>query len=63
MHTFSDTHTQAHCARAAELRAAARDWQLAHEAGRAGRAHGLRNRLGEALVGAGTRLMHAAPAA
>lgn len=60
MHAF--THTRIHAARTAELAADAAAWRLAHEAASAAPAAtpvsaALRDRLGEALVAAGTRLM------
>jgi hypothetical protein len=59
MHAF--THTLIHTARAAELAAEAAARHLAHE-NAAPAAPALRNRLGEALVGAGLRLMDSAHA-
>ncbi|MFD8981388.1 hypothetical protein [Streptomyces sp. NPDC059564] len=62
MHAF--THTRIHAARAAELAAEAAAWRLAHEtpAPVTPVVPALRNRLGEALVGAGLRLMDSAHA-
>ncbi|MGW7318109.1 hypothetical protein [Streptomyces sp. NPDC054865] len=62
MHAFD--HALNHAARATELAAEAAAWHLAHEAGPAATAApalpALRNRLGEALVTAGIRLMQPA---
>ncbi|RPF40835.1 hypothetical protein EDD96_4614 [Streptomyces sp. Ag109_G2-6] len=61
MHAF--THTRIHAARTAELAAEAAAWRLAHEAAAPdpttapAAPAALRNRLGEALVSAGIRLM------
>ncbi|EFL15418.1 hypothetical protein [Streptomyces sp. C] len=65
MHAFP--HTEMHAARTAELAAEAAAWRLAREAAPAGSPAlpamaALRNRLGEALVSAGTRLLQPAPA-
>lgn len=56
MHAF--THARIHAARTAELAAEAAAWHLAHE--NAPVAPALRDRLGEALVTAGIRLMQPA---
>ncbi|MDA5285052.1 hypothetical protein [Streptomyces sp. Isolate_45] len=65
MHAFD--HALNHAARTTELAAEAAAWHLAHEAGPATTAvpalpalPALRNRLGEALVTAGIRLMQPA---
>lgn len=60
MHAF--THTRIHAARAAQLAAEAAARRLAHESAvpAAPVVPALRNRLGEALVGAGLRLMDSA---
>ncbi|MFH7595201.1 hypothetical protein WDV06_08850 [Streptomyces racemochromogenes] len=64
MHAF--THTRIHAARTAELAAEAAAWRLTHDAAPAAPTAAptaptaptaLRDRLGEALVAAGTRLM------
>ncbi|MEU3406741.1 hypothetical protein ABZ766_22755 [Streptomyces sp. NPDC006670] len=57
MHAF--THTRIHAARTAELAAEAAAWRLTRDAAPAAAPApaALRNRLGEALVAAGTRLM------
>ncbi|GAA0284621.1 hypothetical protein GCM10010302_23500 [Streptomyces polychromogenes] len=58
MHAF--THTRIHAARTAELAAEAATWRLARDTAPAAApaVHAaLRNRLGEALVAAGIRLM------
>ncbi|MFD8147979.1 hypothetical protein [Streptomyces sp. NPDC059708] len=62
MHAF--THTRIHAARTAELAADAAAWRLSREAAPAAApaaatpvSAALRDRLGEALVAAGTRLM------
>ncbi|WP_405980491.1 hypothetical protein [Streptomyces sp. NBC_00158] len=62
MHTF--THARIHTARTAELAAEAAAWRLAREAAPAGSPAlpALRNRLGEALVAIGTRLLQPVPA-
>ncbi|MFF4643679.1 hypothetical protein [Streptomyces sp. NPDC001389] len=62
MHAF--THTRIHAARTAELAAEAAALRLAREAAPAARpsAAPLRNRLGEALVSAGNRLIQSRPA-
>ncbi|MFF4851682.1 hypothetical protein [Streptomyces sp. NPDC001194] len=69
MHAFTsaEIHPGAHAARTAELAAEAAAWRLArHLAPAAAASHAvpavpaLRNRLGEALVGAGIRLMQPA---
>ncbi|MEW1635812.1 hypothetical protein AB0469_17245 [Streptomyces sp. NPDC093801] len=63
MHAF--THTRIHAARTAELAAAAAALRLAREAAPAARptaSAALRNRLGEALVAAGNRLIQSRPA-
>ncbi|MEV0414868.1 hypothetical protein AB0I68_29655 [Streptomyces sp. NPDC050448] len=60
MHAFTpaEIHAETHAARTAELAAEAAAWHLARETAPATPA--LRNRLGEALVGAGIRLMQPA---
>ncbi|WP_371678364.1 hypothetical protein [Streptomyces sp. NBC_01276] len=69
MHAFpyAEIHAEIHAARTAELAAEAAAWHLAHES--AAPAHSarathavpaLRNRLGEALISAGLRLMEPA---
>uniref|UniRef100_A0AAU2JN04 Uncharacterized protein n=1 Tax=Streptomyces sp. NBC_00049 TaxID=2903617 RepID=A0AAU2JN04_9ACTN len=55
MHAFS--HAQTHAARTAELAAEAADWHLARSADTT---PALRDRLGEALIAAGVRLMQPA---
>ncbi|MEU8433984.1 hypothetical protein AB0F18_13870 [Streptomyces sp. NPDC029216] len=55
MHAFP--HTRIHAARTAELAADAAAWRLARDAAPAAAPAALRNRLGEALVAAGARLM------
>ncbi|MFF4581707.1 hypothetical protein ACFY15_25465 [Streptomyces sp. NPDC001373] len=62
MHAF--THTRIHAARTAELAAEAAALRLAREAAPAARpsSAALRNRLGEALVAAGNRLIQSRPA-
>ncbi|MFD0354619.1 hypothetical protein ACFVHW_12915 [Streptomyces sp. NPDC127110] len=62
MHAFP--HALTHADRAAELTAEAAAWRLAREAAPAATPAlpALRNRLGEALVAAGTRLLQPAPA-
>ncbi|AWZ05135.1 MULTISPECIES: hypothetical protein [unclassified Streptomyces] len=63
MHAF--THAREHAVRTAELAAEAAAWHLAHRsaapaAGSPPALPALRNRLGEALVSAGIRLMESA---
>lgn len=62
MHAFP--HTEIHAARTAELTAEAAAWRLAREAAPAAAPAlpALRNRVGEALIAAGNRLTHPAPA-
>ncbi|GLX40228.1 hypothetical protein Sros01_63010 [Streptomyces roseochromogenus] len=70
MHAFpyAEIHAEIHAARTAELAAEAAAWHLAHESAAPGApaAHAvhavpaLRNRLGEALISAGLRLMEPA---
>ncbi|MET9884823.1 hypothetical protein ABZZ20_17150 [Streptomyces sp. NPDC006430] len=63
MHAFTpaEIHAETHAARTAELAAEAAAWHLAHEAAPATPAlPALRNRVGEALVHAGIRLMQPA---
>lgn len=63
MHAFTpaEIHAETHAARTAELAAEAAGWHLAREAAPAVPAvPALRNRLGEALVSAGIRLMQPA---
>lgn len=67
MHAFpyAEIHAEIHAARTAELAAEAAAWHLAHESATpaAPAAHAvpaLRNRLGEALISAGLRLMEPA---
>ncbi|MGW6705010.1 hypothetical protein ACWGDE_08970 [Streptomyces sp. NPDC054956] len=57
MHAF--THSRIHETHTVELAAEAAAWRLAHEHS-VPAAPALRNRLGEALVGAGIRLMEPA---
>ncbi|MFB6812694.1 hypothetical protein [Streptomyces sp. NPDC056387] len=60
MHAFpsAELHAEAHAARTAALAAEAAAWRLAHDGAPASPA--LRNRIGEALVCAGIRLMQPA---
>lgn len=63
MHAFThaEIHAEAHAARTTELAAEAATWRLTHEATPGAPvvpvAPALRNRLGEALVATGIRLM------